>query len=446
MSAPEPLLQDLSGKLAAAQAEQRLPSVSAVVFRNGEVVWQEALGLADVEATIEATPDTQYRIGSITKTFTAVGIMQLRDAGEISLDDELTEHLPESAHAPTIGRMLAHASGLQREPPGEIWETMKAPSREELLAGTADAEQVLQPGSWWHYSNLAFALLGEVVARAHGGTWEDALQDRILDPLGLSRTTPEPAAPAARGYFVEPYSDALRLERDLDLGGAGALGKLWSTTGDLARWGSFLASGDDRILKAARLEEMAHVRTMVDHDAWALGWGTGLELYRSGEHLFVGHGGAMPGHLAGLVVNRKTRIGAAALTNTGAGAGPEKLALDLAVAAIDALPPATDAWQSGEKPPAELEPMLGRWWTEGHEIVISWRKGRLEAVLVEGAPGRNVSYLEAEGGDRWRVAEGRERGEVLRVVRDPGGEIEKLYFATYPLTRVPYVEFRQPQP
>ena len=127
------------------------------------------------------------------------------------------------------------------------------------------------------------------------------------------------------------------------------------------------------------------------------------------------------------------------LTNTGAGAGPEKLALDLAVAAIDALPPATDAWQPGEKPPAELEPMLGRWWTEGHEIVISWRKGRLEAALVDGAPGRNVSYLEAEGDDRWRVAEGRERGEVLRVVRDSGGEIEKLYFATYPLTRVPYV-------
>ena len=121
-----------------------------------------------------------------------------------SLDDPLTEHLPESAHAPTLGRMLAHASGLQREPPGEIWETLVAPSREELLAGTADAEQVLEPGSWWHYSNLAFALLGEVVARKHGGTWEDALRERILDPLGLARTTPAAAAPAASGYFVEP--------------------------------------------------------------------------------------------------------------------------------------------------------------------------------------------------------------------------------------------------
>ena len=430
-------MQDLSAKLAAAQAEQRLPSVSAVVFRDGEVVWQEALGLADVDAAREATPDTQYRIGSITKTFTAVGIMQLRDAGELSLDDELTEHLPESAHAPTIGRMLAHASGLQREPPGEIWETMKAPSREELLAGTADAEQVLQPGSWWHYSNLAFALLGEVVARAHGGTWEEALQERILDPLGLV------ADDARAGRPGRP-----RLLRRAVLGRAAARARPRSRRCRRARealvddrrpraLGLVPRRGDDRVLE--RDDARGDVARPDDGRPRALGArvGHGLELYRSGEHLFVGHGGAMPGHLAGLVVNRKTRIGAAVLTNTGAGAGPEKLALDLAVAAIEALPPATEPWQPGEKPPAELEPLLGRWWTEGHEIVISWRKGRLEAQLVGGAPGRDISYLEAEGDDRWRVAEGRERGELLRVVRDAGGAIEKLYFATYPLRREP---------
>jgi CubicO group peptidase (beta-lactamase class C family) len=159
VSAPDLLREELEGKLAAAQAEERMPSVSAVVFRDGEVLWERALGHADVGAKREATPQTQYRIGSITKTFTAVGILQLRDAGELSLDDPLTAHLPDSAHGPTIGRMLAHSSGLQREPPGEIWETMKAPSRDELIAGTADAEQVLGPGTWWHYSNLAFALL-----------------------------------------------------------------------------------------------------------------------------------------------------------------------------------------------------------------------------------------------------------------------------------------------
>ncbi|MGZ8783488.1 MAG: serine hydrolase domain-containing protein [Gaiellaceae bacterium] len=437
MSAPDALRDELARTVAEAQAKERMPSVSATVFRGAEIVWEQALGLADAEAKLEATPQTQYRIGSITKTFTAVGILQLRDAGELSLDDPLTTHLPESAHGPTIGRMLAHSSGLQREPPGEIWETMKAPSREELLSGTADAEQVLEPGSWWHYSNLAFALLGEVVARAHGGTWEDALQERILDPLGLTRTTPDAAEPAARGYFVEPYSDAVRLEPELDLGGAGALGKLWSTTGDLARWGAFLAAGDDRVLKVSTLEEMAHVRAMVDHGGWTLAWGTGLELYRRGEHLFVGHGGAMPGHLAGLVVERKTKIGAAVLTNTGAGASPEKLALDLASAAIAALPATTEPWQHADAPPAEVVPLLGPWWTEGHQLVLSWRRGRLEAKLVEGAPGRDTSYFEPEGEDRFRSVEGRERGEVLRVVRDADGAVEKLYFATYPMKREP---------
>ena len=437
VSAPDPLREDLEWRLAVAQAEERMPSVSASVFRGDELVWQQALGLADVEASTEATPDTQYRIGSITKTFTAVGILQLRDAGALTLDDPLTMHLPDSAHGPTIGRMLAHSSGLQREPPGEIWETMKAPSREELLTGTAEAEQVLEPGSWWHYSNLAFALLGEVVARAHGGTWEEALQERILDPLGLARTTPEESDPAARGYFVEPYSDAVRLEPELDLGGAGALGKLWSTTGDLARWGAFLTAGDDRVLKASTLEEMAHVRELVDHEGWKLAWGTGLELYRRDDHVFVGHGGAMPGHLAGLAVNRKTRIGAAVLTNSGAGASPEKLALDLAVAAIEALPHASEAWQPGASAPPEIEPLLGRWWVEGSEMVFSWRQGRLEAKLVDGPPGRETSYFAPEGEDRFRSVEGRERGELLRVVRDADGGIEKLYFATYPLRREP---------
>ena len=437
VSAPDALRENLARQLATAQAEQRMPSVSASVFRGDELVWQEALGLADAEAGTEATPDTQYRIGSITKTFTAVGILQLRDAGELTLDDPLTQHLPDSAHGPTIGRMLAHSSGLQREPPGEIWETMRAPSRKELLSGTAEAEQVLDPGSWWHYSNLAFALLGEVVARAHGGTWEEALQDRILDPLGLSRTTIEESDPAARGYFVEPYSDAVRLEPELDLGGAGALGKLWSTTGDLGRWGAFLAAGDDRVLAASTLEEMAHVRAMVDHEGWKLAWGTGLELYRSGDHVFVGHGGAMPGHLAGLVVNRKTKIGAAVVTNTGSGAAPEKLALELASAAIEALPVAADPWSPGEPAPPEIEPLLGRWWVEGSEMVFSWRKGRLEGKLVAGTPGRETSYFVQEGEDVFRSAEGRERGELLRVVRNEDGSVEKLYFATYPLRREP---------
>jgi hypothetical protein len=91
----------------------------------------------------------------------------------------------------------------------------------------------------------------------------------------------------------------------------------------------------------------------------------------------------------------------------------------------------------GDGAPPGLEPLLGRWWTEGDEVVLACRGGRFQAELVGGPEGRNVSFLEPDGDDRWRVAEGRERGELLLAVRDAGGTVTKLYFATYPLTREP---------
>ena len=436
--AAEPLAAELERLLATAQAGQRLPSVSACVFRDGEVIWQRTLGLADVRAGDPATPEHAYRIGSITKTFTAVAVMQLVDAGRLDLDVPLRSYLPEAPAGPTIRMALSHTAGVQRETPGASWETMQAPTRAELLASLADAELVVRPGEHWHYSNLVFALLGEIVARAGGATYAEVLRGRILDPLGLARTRLTPEGPRATPYFVEPYSDGVRIEPDPEVTElTGAAGWLWSTAADLARWGMFLADGDDAVLGRTRLDQMARVAAMVDQERWNIGWGLGLELYRRENRVFAGHGGAMPGFLAGLVVQRAERTGAVVLTNTGAQAAPATLALDLAEAALDALPRTPPPWVPGDGAPPGLEPLLGRWWTEGDEVVLACRGGRFQAELVGGPEGRNVSFLEPDGDDRWRVAEGRERGELLLAVRDAGGTVTKLYFATYPLTREP---------
>jgi CubicO group peptidase (beta-lactamase class C family) len=268
-AAPESLVRDLRHRVLRVQTEQRLPSVSAAVARNGGLLWKEAVGIADEDADVVATPDTQYRVGSITKTFTAVAIMQLRDARELGLDDRLGDHVPEAAHpGPTIRRMLSHHSGLQREPVGDLWETMQAPTVNDLLSGLVEAEQVLQPGTRFHYSNLAFALLGEVVARRSGQPYVEYVQARILDPLGLSRTTWAPSGARAQGYFVEPYSDTLKPERDdIELLGAASAGQLWSTTADLCRWGAFLADPVPDVLAPATVEEMHSVHVMLD-DRW----------------------------------------------------------------------------------------------------------------------------------------------------------------------------------
>jgi threonine aldolase len=438
MSPPEQLTDQLDRLLASAQAEQRLPSVSACVFRDGAVVWERVLGVADVATARPATTADAYRIGSITKTFTAVLVMQLVEEGRIELEAPLRAYLPEAPVGPTVRMALSHLSGLQREPPGEIWESLASPSREELIGGLEDAELVLAPGAHWHYSNLVFALLGEVVMRAAGGSYADVLSRRLLGPLGLERTSLEPSSPRATPYYVDPYADAVHEEQDPELTEPlGAAGWLWSTAADLARWGTFLAEGHADVLPKAALDRMARVQAMRDEEQWRLGWGLGLGLYRRGDRVFAGHGGAMPGFLASLVVQRAERTGAVVLTNTGAGASPEALALDLATAALDGLPRAPEPWSPLQEVPGELEGLLGLWWTEGAQIVLSYRGGRFQAALVGGTPGLEVSWLEPEGPDRWRVAEGRERGEVLRAVRGDDGSVTKLYFATYPLTRAP---------
>jgi CubicO group peptidase (beta-lactamase class C family) len=422
-----------------AQRAGRLPSISAGVFRGEELVWSEAIGLADVEQGVEASPDTQYAVASITKTFTAVSVLQLRDAGKLELDDPLSKHLPEAVHGtPTLRRMLAHASGLQREPPGEIWETLTFPGEEDLLRGLEEAEQVLPPMAAWHYSNLAYALLGIVVARISGTPLRDYVEERLLGPVGLERTTWGPGEGAALPYFVEPYSDSVRREPVLELGGKGGESGLYSTVGDLARWGAFLCDPDESVLSPSSVAEMHDLNVMAEAN-WTLGWGLGIELWRRGERIFGGHTGGFPGFLSILAYSRRDRVGAVVLTNAGNWPKLSPTGLELAEAALEELAPEREPWRPEAAPPAEIAPLLGRWWSEGDETIFSWRGGKLEARLADAPPEREPSVFEPEGDDCFRVVSGRERGESLRVVRDENGEVVKLYWATYPFTRTPEV-------
>jgi len=334
--------------------------------------------------------------------------------------------------------MLAHASGLQREPPGEVWETLEFPAEEELLARLGEAEQVLAAAAGWHYSNLAYALLGHVVARVSGTPFRDYVAERLLRPLGLTRTTWGPEAPAAKPYFVEPYSDAVRREPELELGGKGGESGLYSTVGDLARWGSFLVDPDEAVLGPQSVAEMHELQIMAEPD-WTLGWGLGIELWRRGERIFGGHTGGFPGFLSVFVYSRRYRIGAVALTNSGLWPNLSETGLALAEAALEQFTPELEPWVPEEPPPEKIVPLLGRWWSEGSETVFSWRHGKLEARLATAPPEREPSVFEQEGDDRFRTVSGGERGEVLRVVRDGSGAVVKLYWATYPFTREPEI-------
>jgi hypothetical protein len=332
--------------------------------------------------------------------------------------------------------MLSHASGLQREPPGEVWETLRFPDEQELLERLEEAEQVLPPAAAWHYSNLAYALLGHVVAHGSGMPFRDYVEERLLRPLGLARTTWGPEPPEALPYFVEPYSDSVRREPVLELGGKGGESGLYSTVGDLCRWGAFLCEPDEAVLASASVAEMHDLQVMAEAD-WTVGWGLGIELWRRGERIFAGHTGAFPGFLSILVYSRRDRIGAVLLANSDHWPELPETGLALVQAALEELAPELEPWHPEEPPPEEIAPLLGRWWSEGDEVIFSWRHGKLEARLTSAPREREPSVFEPEGEDRFRTVSGRERGEVLRVVRDEDGEVVKLYWATYPFARTP---------
>jgi CubicO group peptidase (beta-lactamase class C family) len=418
----------LSKILSAGQAAHRLPGISAAVYRGGEVVWAEAIGLADADGT-EATTDTQYRIGSISKTFTAAAILLLRDEGKVDLDDALEKHVPRAHHgSPTLRRLLAHSSGIQREPPGEVWETLEFPRGEALLERLADAELVLGAGEWFHYSNLAYALLGEVVAHVSGTPFPDFVDERLIGPLGLTRTTWRSEEPAALGYYVDPFARTLHAEPTLEGEGVEAVGSLWSTPSDLCRWAMHLAGQ----------EPMHQVQIMNDLDAWTIGHGLGLQLARSGDRVFFGHGGAMPGFLAMLLGRRREGIGVAVLFNASTpSTAVEALAVQLAEKALELYEAEPETWRPEPAPPPDIAELLGVWWEEGTPFEFWWEGGRLRARPQGHDLPRLVSIFEPDGDDAFRVAEGRERGERLLVVRRDDGSIEKLYWATYPVTREP---------
>jgi CubicO group peptidase (beta-lactamase class C family) len=418
------------------QRSWRSPNVSVGVVRDGRLEHSVHVGAARLDPLASATDDTPFMIGSVTKTFTAVAVMALRDEGRLDLDDRLDAHLPGVAHGElTIRLLLGHLSGLQREPVGRVWETMDNPDAARLLAELGQADQVLPPHEVFHYSNLAFALLGQVVERLERRPWEEVIRQRILHPLGMTRTGLTPPNDRAHGYLVHPFSGVATPEPVADLKATAPMGGLWSTVADLCRYAAFVAEPDPAVLAPASVATMCRPQVILDPDAWTLGYGLSFGMVRRGNRIYVGHGGAMPGFLTGLRVSRPDRLGAVVWANSSAGAEPIVLAADLLDLVLDDEPTTVSAW-TPEAPLPELTEFLGSWWSEGDELVFSVRDGRLWCA-VRGAGALFESRFEADGADRFRIDLGRERGEALEVVRGADGRIERMYLATYAVTREP---------
>ncbi|MFU8875090.1 serine hydrolase domain-containing protein [Micromonospora sp. SL4-19] len=416
-----------------AQAEGRGPSLALGVVRDGELA---RVALAGDHPTPDA--DLQYRIGSISKTMTAVLVMQQRDAGRLALDDPLDKHLPGTpVGALSLRQLLGHASGLQREPEGRWWERTEGADLAGLIAGLTPAKIAHPPHRVYHYSNLAYGLLGGVLERITGTPWAELLRERLLEPLSMRRTTYHPTEPYARGYVVHPWHDTLREEPRTDTGAMAPAGQLWSTVADLGRWAAFLADPAPDVLAPATLTEMCAPVVISDLDSWTGGHGLGVELYRVGDRVYVGHGGSMPGYIAGLAVHRPSRTAVVDFANAyGLSRGHHivGLAREVLTLVLDAEPAPPTPWRPAGPPAPELAELTGRWWWMGLEYEF-----RPDAAgdLVGGPVGQPLLRFTPEGPDRWRGRCGSQDGEILTVLRDEAGHPVALDIATFVFTRTP---------
>lgn len=416
----------LLARTARAQRDGRAPSLVAGVVRAGGLAW--STGRGDVP---DPHTDVQYRLGSISKTVCAVAVLRLRDEGLLDLDDPLERHLPGTPfdHR-TLGQLLSHMAGAGAETNGPWWERTPGTSLAGLSLTAANRPHAA--GRRFHYSNLGFGVLGELVAGLRGRPWADVVRDEVLLPLGMTRTTPRPVSPAAQGFAVHPWADLVLPEPEHDAVSMAAAGQLWSTLTDLGRFAAFLLGDTGGVLAPGTLEEMCQpAGGAVEGAEWSA-YGLGVMVASSHGHVLVGHGGSMPGFLAGLWVDQVEQVGAVSLSNATSG-GDATLTGDLIQVVRETEPHVVDAWRPLSACDDATLALVGSWYWGPAPYTLSLRADGFLNLDSLNDRGRASRFTRRADGT-WLGLDGYYTGEVLR----PSADGRSFDLATFAFTRGPY--------
>jgi CubicO group peptidase (beta-lactamase class C family) len=279
--------------------QHKSPAVSIAVARGGEMLVAKGYGFADLENRVRATDSTVYRIGSITKQFTAAAIMQLAERGKLSLDDELTKWIPDwptyGQHI-TIRHLLNHTSGIHNYTSVPRWRTAMALDlpHDSLLAFVRGDTLDFAPGTAWRYSNTGYYLLGVIVEKASGESYPDYVRTHLFEPLGLTQTSYCETAPLiphrARGYSPSGKGEFVN-SAQISMTQPFAAGSLCSTVRDLVAWTRGLQSG--KVVSADSYRQMTTPIPLANGKPQRYGFGLGVGTL--GTHRSVSHNGGING-------------------------------------------------------------------------------------------------------------------------------------------------------
>ncbi|MEW6338884.1 MAG: serine hydrolase [Acidobacteriota bacterium] len=413
-------------------AYEDIPGASVGVVVDQELVWSKGYGWADVAARAPATPDTVYGICSISKLFTSIAVMMERDAGRLRLDDQVAAHLQHftldatmpGAPPVTIRDLLTHSGGVPREANRPYWAApdFPFPTREEIVEGLARQRMLYAPERYFQYSNLGMALLGQVVEKTSGRPYERYVEERILAPLALARTTTRlPEGDRARelavGYGTRSRAGERAAMPRYDARGITPAAGFASTVRDLAAFASWqfrlLGSGRDEVLRASTLREMQRPH-WVDPD-WKTTWGLGFSVWRDGDTTYVSHGGSCPGYRTTIRLEPRSKLAVIVMLNA-MGESPEAIATQ----AFKIVAPALKE-KDGAKPAspgADLERFTGLYASAwGETAVVPWRGG----LAALGLPSENAM----DALTRLRFIE----GNTFRRIREDGDDLgEEVIF------------------
>lgn len=438
--------------------EHGLPGLAVALLGRDGVAYARGFGLADAAEGREVTPDTVFRIGSISKTFTAIGLMQLWEEGRFGLDDPVNDYLrafqvrhrdPEAPPV-TFRHLLTHTAGI-----GEVRRLrdfldlrgiFKLGVREgepvlplsDYYGGLLEAE--LPPGVKWAYANHGFAALGQLVEDISGVPFETYMRERVFEPLGM-RHTDFVRSDRVRGSLAAGYQHKRGLLRPveyLDIVVRPA-GSAFSSMNDMISYVQALLDGGRGLLKPETLRMMFEPHYRVDDRLTAMGLAFWLD--REEGHLLVHHGGAWPGFTSAMVFAPDDGVAALACTNVSTLVAPYVIAMRLLRRALGLPEPAARlprpavlerpfVWSELVGPYGPLPGLLTNaraWMAFGGEAWVTVRDHRLSIGALIGPLRRGIALYQMEPGDALAY-EGVFAGEPVRVVFQPdaSGRIESL--------------------
>jgi len=310
----------------AAMAKQHVPGVSIAVVRDGKVIKAAGYGMANVELNVAATPDTVFKIASVSKQFLATGIMLLVQDGKLSLDDKISKFLdgtPDTWKDITIRHLLTHTSGLVREAPG--FDPLKIQSDADVIKTAYALPLVFKTGDKWQYCNVGYFSLAEIIHKVSGKPWGDFLKERVFAPLGMNSTrttTMTDLVPNRANGYAWAKGKYENADIYFALRPSGAF---LSTVNDLAKWDAALYT--DKFLTKATRDQMWTPVKLNNGETYPYGFG--WELGPAGNHRQVRHGGALPGFRAEFARLIDDKLSVIVLTN-GDGANAASIAAGIA--------------------------------------------------------------------------------------------------------------------